>query len=57
MDEFFKNKGKRWTSQDLIDLKKHAFKNRPLKTISEKLGRTNSSILKKAKEYNIRINF
>jgi hypothetical protein len=48
-----KNQGKKWTSNDISELKKLSEGNTPTGLIAHKLGRSEDSVRNKAKENNI----
>lgn len=53
MSQSDKNSGKRWTPNDVDELKKLAEQNTPTRVIGLKLGRTESAIYAKALEKKI----
>jgi len=53
MAKYNRNSGKKWSKEDIQQLKKLAKGNTPTGVISIKIGRTKDSIYKKASENNI----
>ena len=53
MAKYDRNKGKKWASEDVSQLKKLAKENTPTRVIGLKLGRTESAVYSKASEERI----